>query len=65
MAKRYSPKLKFQIVLELLQSDKTLEQVAKVYGVHPGVSISWGGMDNHELFRHEPTGCFAYDTNCH
>ena len=35
MAKRYSPQLKFQIVLELLRGDKTPGQVAKAYGVHP------------------------------
>ena len=35
MAKRYTPKLKFQVVLELLQGDKTLGQVAKAYQVHP------------------------------
>jgi transposase-like protein len=41
MAKRYSPKLKFQIVLELLQGDKTPGQVAKVYGVHPNSVGTW------------------------
>jgi len=41
MAKRYSPKLKFQIVLELLQSDKTIGQVAKAYGVHPNSATAW------------------------
>jgi transposase len=41
MAKRYSPKLKFQIVLELLQGDKTPGQVAKVYGVHPNSVGIW------------------------
>ncbi len=41
MAKRYSPKLKFQVVLELLKSDKTLGQVAKAYGVHPNSVLSW------------------------
>ena len=41
MAKRYSPKLKFQIVLELLQGEKTAGQVAKVYGVHPNSASAW------------------------
>ena len=41
MAKRYSPRLKFQVVLELLQGDKTLGQVAKAYGVHPNSANSW------------------------
>lgn len=41
MSKRYSPKLKFQVVLELLQGDKTAGQVAKVYGVHPNSASAW------------------------
>lgn len=35
MAKRYSPKLKLQRVLELLTGAKTVSQVATAYGVHP------------------------------
>jgi hypothetical protein len=31
MAKRYPPKLKFQVVLELLQGEKTVGQIAKAY----------------------------------
>jgi len=41
MAKRYSPQLKFQIVLELLRGDKTPGQVAKAYGVHPNSASAW------------------------
>ena len=41
MAKRYSPQLKFQIVLELLRGDKTPGQVAKAYGVHPNSASGW------------------------
>lgn len=41
MAKRYSPKLKFQVVLEVLQGDKTVGQVAKSYGVHPNTVTTW------------------------
>jgi len=41
MAKPYPPKLKFQIVLELLQSNKSLGQVAKAYGVHPNSVLGW------------------------
>lgn len=41
MPKSYSPKLKFQIVLELLQGDKTPGQVAKAYGVHPNSASAW------------------------
>ena len=41
MAKRYSPKLKFQVVLELLEGDKTVAQVAKAYGIHPNTASGW------------------------
>lgn len=41
MAQRYSPKLKFQVVLEVLQGDKTVGQVAKSYGVHPNTVNNW------------------------
>ena len=33
--RRYTPKLKAQVVLEVLAGDKTPGQVAKAYGVHP------------------------------
>ena len=41
MARRYSPKLKFQVVLELLEGDKTVAQVAKAYGIHPNTASGW------------------------
>ena len=41
MAKRYTPKLKFQVVMELLQADKTFGQVAKAYQVHPNTANNW------------------------
>lgn len=41
MPKRYSPKLKFQVVLELLEGDKTIGQIAKAYGVHPNTASNW------------------------
>ena len=41
MAKRYSAKLKFQVVTELLTGDKTPGQVAKVYGVPPNTVSAW------------------------
>jgi transposase-like protein len=41
MAKRYPPKLKFQVVLELLQGEKTIGQIAKAYGVHPNSVHKW------------------------
>jgi transposase len=41
MARSYSPKLKFQIVLEALQGEKTVGQIAKAYGVHPNSVNKW------------------------
>jgi transposase len=41
MAKQYTPKVKFQVVLELLQGTKTPGQVAKAYQVHPNTVNNW------------------------
>lgn len=41
MAKRYSPKLKFQVVLEMLDGEKSVAQIAKAYGVHPNSVNKW------------------------
>ena len=41
MPKRYSPKFKFQVVLELLTEAKTTAQVAKAYGIHPNTAGAW------------------------
>jgi len=41
MPRRYPPKLKFQVVMELVQGDKTPGQVAKAYGVHPNSASAW------------------------
>ena len=41
MAKRYSAKLKFQLVLEVLTGDKTVGQVARAYGIHPNSVSAW------------------------
>jgi transposase-like protein len=41
MPRRYSPKLKFQVVLELLKGGKTPNQVARAYGVHPNSAGLW------------------------
>ena len=37
----YSPKLKAQVVLEVLIGEKTPAQVAKAYGVHPNSVQLW------------------------
>ena len=41
MAKRYPPKFKFQIVLELLRGEQSVGQLAKSYGVHPNSILKW------------------------
>lgn len=41
MAKSYPPKFKFQIVLELLQGEQTIGQLAKSYNVHPNSILKW------------------------
>lgn len=41
MAKRYSPKFKFQVVMELLQGEQSVAQIAKAYGVHPNTINNW------------------------
>ena len=38
MARRYSAKFKFQVVMELLTDDKTTARVAKAYNVHPNTT---------------------------
>lgn len=39
--KRYSPKFKFQVVLEVLQSDKPVAEIARSYDVHPNTIHRW------------------------
>lgn len=41
MAKRYSPKVKFQVVLEVLMGEQSVAQAAKAYGVHPNSIQAW------------------------
>jgi len=41
MAKRYSPKLKFQVAMEVLRDSRRPSQVAKAYGVHPNSVNKW------------------------
>jgi len=41
MAKRYSARLKFQIVMEVLSGEKSVAQVAKEYGAHPNSINTW------------------------
>lgn len=58
MAKRYPAKLKFQVVLELLQGHKSPGQVAKAYGIHPNTANKWKQQfleKGAELFSQEST----------
>lgn len=41
MRKRYSPKLKFQVILEALRNEKSVAGIAKAYGVHPNSINAW------------------------
>jgi transposase len=41
MPKRYPPKFKFQVVLELLQGEQSVGQLAKSYDVHPNSILKW------------------------
>ena len=44
MTRRYSAKLKFQVVLEALRGEKTPAQIAKAYGVHANSVGIWKQM---------------------
>jgi transposase-like protein len=39
--RRYTAKLKFQVVLEALRGEKTPAQIAKAYGVHANSVAIW------------------------
>ena len=39
--KQYSPRLKFQVVMEALTGEKTPAQIAKQYGIHPNSVGLW------------------------
>lgn len=39
--KRYSPKFKFQVVLEAMKSEGSDAEVARAYGVHPVTLSKW------------------------
>ncbi len=40
-ARRYSPKLKFQVALEAIRGDRSPGQIAKAYGVHANSVGIW------------------------
>jgi len=44
--KKYSPKLKFQVVLEALSGEETPGQIAREYGIHPNsVALFCGTLE--------------------
>lgn len=56
--KQYSPKFKFQVVLESLSGEKTPGQIAREYGVHPNSVALWKKQfleKGPELFSQEST----------
>lgn len=53
----YSPKLKFQVVLEALTGEKSPGQIAKAYGVHPNTVGLWK-----KAFLERGPELFAEDT---
>jgi putative transposase len=41
MRKRYTPKKKAQIVLEMLREERTVSQIASEYGIHSNQLYKW------------------------
>ena len=39
--KRYTPRLKFQVIMEVITSSKPIGQIARAYGVHPITIHKW------------------------
>ena len=39
--KRYTPRFKFQVVMEVLKSSKPIGQIARAYSVHPITIHKW------------------------
>ncbi len=39
--RKYSPEFKFQVIMEVLQSDKPLAEIARAYDVHPVTVSEW------------------------
>ncbi|MFW6147981.1 MAG: transposase [Thermodesulfobacteriota bacterium] len=39
--KRYTPHFKFQVIMEVLKTSKSIGQIARAYGVHPITIHKW------------------------
>ena len=58
MPKRYPPNLKSQVVLEVLTGEKSVGQVAKIYGIHLNSVVGWKQNfleKGHEIFARDGT----------
>jgi transposase len=55
--KTYSPKFKFQVVLEMLTGERTPAQIARAYGLHPNSLGLWK-----KAFLERGPELFARDT---
>lgn len=56
--KRYTPRLKFQVVLEALKGERQLGQIAKAYGIHSITIHHWKKKfleDGAEIFSKDTT----------
>ncbi|MBD3278127.1 MAG: transposase [Candidatus Aegiribacteria sp.] len=52
--KTYSGKLKFQVIMELIQGSSSSGQIAKAYGIHPNTVNNWKNyfqQHGHEIFE--------------
>ncbi len=56
-SKTYSPKFKFQVVLEMLAGERTPAQIARAYGLHPNSLGLWK-----KAFLERGPELFARDT---
>jgi transposase-like protein len=58
--KRYTPRFKFQVVMEALSGQKAIGQIARAYGVHPITITHW----KKEFIEKGPE-IFAQETTIH
>jgi len=59
-AKRFTPRFKFQIVLESLKGEKAVGQLARAYGTHPISIHRWK-----KEFMEKGPEIFSQDTTIH
>jgi transposase-like protein len=59
-AKRYTPRFKFQVIMEVVKGSKTIGQIVRAYGVHPITITHW----KKEFFEKGPE-IFGQKTTLH